>query len=211
MGLSGFARKTSFGVDRIYRCTHGADPVPKVPLWPFIHAPLDGSEYRLDNDRGISIAAHSMNRNSTPGYRNTANSDDGQTLQKMSQGFLNSPVRLSYQNRHQASFSGYWADKISAALITLLKDAGYYSAIIAQAGIGTTLTFYDLVARTLEDIAKASTRFAEQTAGLLGHMLVFAGKVAVQVVNLTYQFIKWVFDQTTSELYRSVKQALDRN
>ncbi|WP_417521752.1 lipase family protein [Marinobacter sp.] len=208
VGLNGFAEKSTFGCEKIYRCTHGADPVPKVPLWPFAHAPNNGNEFRLDGAQGICRHAHGMGKKANPGYRNTAESDDWDGLQKSSNRFLNQPVRLKYQDRYQASFSTLWADKISAALITLLKDAGYYHIVLVQAGIGTTLTFYDLVARTLEEVAKASVRFAEQTAGLLGHMLVFAGKLTVDVVSLTYQFIKWVFDQTTNVLYRVVKQAL---
>ena len=208
VGLNGFAEKSTFGCEKIYRCTHGADPVPKVPLWPFTHAPNNGNEFRLDGAQGISRHAHGMGKDANPGYRNTADSNDWDGLQRSSNSYLNQPVRLKYQDRHQASFTTLWADKISAALITLLKDAGYYHIVLAQAGIGTTLTFYDLVARTLEDVAKASVRFAEQTAGLLGHMLVFAGKLTVDVVNLSYQFIKWVFDQTTNLLYRAVKQAL---
>ncbi|PCM44863.1 lipase family protein [Marinobacter sp. ANT_B65] len=208
VGLNGFAEKSTFGCEKIYRCTHGADPVPKVPLWPFTHAPNNGSEFRLDGGQGISKHAHGMGLDANPGYRNTAKSNGWKGLQKSSNNFLNQPVRLKYQDRYQASFSTLWADKIGAALITLLKDAGYYHIVLVQAGIGTTLTFYDLVARTLEEVAKASVRFAEQTAGLLGHMLVFAGKLTVDVVSLTYQFIKWVFDQTKNVLYRVVKQAL---
>lgn len=210
VGLKGYATNATFGVDRIFRCTHGADPVPLVPLWPFIHAPNCGTEYRLDQGQGFSIAAHSMGEESTPGYRNTANSLDWKALHQSSLDFLSRPVRLDYEKRHQASFTGYWAEQINAALVTLLKDSGHYAAILAQAGIGTALTFYDLVARTLEQVAQASSRFAEQTAGLLGHMLVFAGKAAVAVVNLTFQFIRWVFDQTLGVLYRSVRQALEK-
>lgn len=210
VGLNGYAANATFGVDHIYRCTHGADPVPNVPLWPFIHAPNCGTEYRLDQGQGISVAAHGMSEFETPGYRNTANSNDWGALHQSSLNFLSRPVRLKYENRHQASFTGYWADQINAALVTLLKDAGYYTAVLAQAGIGTALTFYDMLARTLAEVASASGRFAEQTAGLLGHMLVFAGQVATAVVNLTYQFIRWVFDRTLNALYRSVRQALDR-
>lgn len=210
VGLNGYATNATFSVAKMFRCTHGADPVPNVPLWPFIHAPNCGTEYRLDQGQGISVAAHSMKVEATPGYRNTANRDDWKSLQKSSLDFLSRPVRLKYENRHQASFTGYWAEQINAALVTLLKDSGHYTAIVAQAGIGTALTFYDLVARTLEQVAKASASFAEQTAGLLGHMLVFAGQVATAVVNLTYQFIRWVFGKTINALYRSVKQALDR-
>lgn len=87
---------------------------------------------------------------------------------------------------------------------------GTTTQFLPRPASGTTLIFYNLVARTLEDVAKASFRFAEQTAGLLGHMLVFAGQLAAKVVDLSYQVIKWVFDQTTDVLYRAVKQALNR-
>ena len=145
-----------------------------------------------------------------PGYRNTAKGDDWGALQRRSNGFLHKPVRLRYESRHHASFTGYWADQLNAALVTLLKDSGYYTAVLAQAAIGTTLTFYDMVARTLEQVAQASAKFAQQTKGLLGHMLVFAGYASTAVVELSYQFIRWVFEKTMGALYRSVRQALDR-
>ncbi|WP_166268645.1 lipase family protein [Marinobacter caseinilyticus] len=210
VGLDGFATKTTFGIDNIYRCTHGADPVPKVPLWPFTHAPNSGAgEFRLDSGLGISVAAHGMGESAHPGYRNTAKGQEWSNLRRSSAEFLNQPVRLKYENRFQASFSGQWADRINAALITLLKDAGYYQAVVTQAAISTTLTFYDMVSQTLQEVAKSSLRFARQTAGLLGHMLVFAGHAMVAVSELTYQFIRWVFDKTLGSLYRSVNQALN--
>lgn len=209
VGLQGFAQKTTARLDNIFRCTHGADPVPKVPLWPFTNAPDNTSEYRLDNSQGFSPSAHKMGVNGNPGYINTAKSNDWGSLQRKSNNILYSPVRLKYEDRHHAAYGGYWADKITSALITLLKDAGYYNSILAQAGFSSSLTFYDLVARTLTDVAQASARFAAQTIGLLGHMLVFAGQAFVEITELTFEFIKWVFDKTIGILYRSVRAALD--
>lgn len=208
VGLAGFARKTSCNLDNIFRCTHGADPVPNVPLWPFTHVPQDGSEYRLDGSSGFRGSAHKMGVEGNPGYMNTANHDSWEALQIQSSSTL-SAVRLKYENRHQASHSGQWADKIGAALITLLKDAGYYTAVMAQAAIGTTFTFYDLVAKTLDKIVKASVKLADQTLGLLGHMLAFAGKAAYKLSELTYKIIRWVFDKTLNVLYRSARTAID--
>ncbi|XQW83488.1 lipase family protein [Thalassotalea piscium] len=209
IGLSGFSVQTTARVDNIFRCTHGADPVPKVPLWPFTHAPYNGSEYRLNSGEGFSPSAHKMGANGNPGYVNSASSNDWSALQKRSNIFLNTPVRLDYDNRNQASYSAYWADKISAALITLLKDAGYYEAVLAQASISSALTFYDLVSRTLAKVAQASVNYSKQVAGLLGHMLVFAGQVAYKLIELTYDVIKWVFDKTLGVLYRSVSEAIN--
>lgn len=208
VGLDGFALKTSNNIDRIFRCTHAADPVPMVPLWPFVHAPYQGDEVLLAPGQGISFAAHKMAEAATPGYLNTANSDSWRSLQRRSSLNL-ATVRLQYDNRHQASFSNYWAEKISAGLITLLKDAGYYTAVMAQAAIGTGLTFYDMLARTLEAVAKASTKLAEQTKGLLGHMLVFARQAASTVAELSFKFIRWVFDVTLGALYRTAREAIN--
>lgn len=208
VGMTGYATAASHGIDSLHRCTHGADPVPNVPLWPFIHAPANGSEYRLDNASGISVSAHGMSDDDVPGYRNTANVEDWSLLQRRSDTILSLPVRLDYERRYEAFFSSQWADKLSSALITLLKDSGYYAAVVAQAGISSSLTFYDLLARTLEEIASASSRFAEQTRGLLGHMLAFARVAVTTVTDLTFRFIRWVFDQTVGALYRAVRQAI---
>lgn len=210
VGLRNFAMNHtgSLGSSNIFRCTHGADPVPLVPLWPFHHAPLDGLEYRLDYGQGIDAAAHGMHATDTPGYVNTANSDDWGILNARSNEIF-TPVVLDYEQRHQASFTSYWAEKIGNALLTLLKNAGKLSAIMAQATIGTGLTFYDLLARTLEEVAAASVQFAEQTRGLLGHMLVFARQAVTTVRDLSFSFIRWVFDRTLGSLYRAARNAID--
>lgn len=210
VGLEGFAQHSTHATARMFRCTHGADPVPNVPLWPFIHAPVNGLEYRLDNGSGISVDAHGMGKSKRPGYRNTANTNDWSRLHQSSLDYLKQPVRLDYERRNEASFSSYWAERISAALITLLKDAGYYGAVLAQATVSSTLTFYDLVSRTIEQISASSRKLADQARGLLGHMLAFARMAVTAVTELTFTFIRWVFDKTVAALYRAVQDALQR-
>ncbi len=210
VGQVNFATGTSNRLEKIFRCTHGADPVPTVPLWPFIHAPVKGLEYRLDGATGISVQAHMMGYDATPGYLNTANHSSWDPLAGMAYDFLNQPVRLKYENSQQASFSTYWADRLSAAIITLLKDSGYYAAVVGQMGMMTGLTFYDLLARTLNEIANIGAQFADQLRGLLGHMLAFAGKVVGALAELTVRVIRWVFEVTIERLYSSARQAMKR-
>ena len=206
VGMNGFSEKTNAGLENIYRCTHGEDPVPCVPLWPFIHA---GTEYRLNSAMGMNFAAHSMTGDN-PGYINTAaKKEDFSSLQRISERRLAAAVRLQYKQRHQAYFSSHWSERISAALITLLKDSGYYAVVVAQSSFSAGLTFYDMLARTLTQVTQASEKFTEQTAGLLGHMLVFAGKTGVKVTELSYKFIRWVFEITVKALYRIAHQALE--
>ena len=111
-----------------------------------------------------------------PGYLRTANKNSWDALQRQASRNLETATKLDYAKRHQASFNEFWLDRLSAALITLLRKAGYLGVFIAQSAIGVGATFYDLMAQTLAKIAEAATSAADEVRGLLGHMLVFAGR-----------------------------------
>ncbi|MDX5405615.1 MAG: lipase family protein [Chromatiaceae bacterium] len=206
VGLTEFAKKTTSSIDKHFRCVHASDPIPMIPVWPFIHAPYNRHEFVLSPGMSINPFAHSMAKR--PGYLNTANGHSWAEIASNTRVNAQSVV-LRYANRHQASFSTYWSLRITDALITILKKAGQLPVILAAAGVGTALTFYDLLARSMEHIAKLSPEFFEDVKGLLGHMLVFAGYVTKTVADLTTRFIRWVFDVTLGALYRSARQAFD--
>lgn len=206
VGLTEFAKKTTTSIDKHFRCVHASDPIPMIPLWPFIHAPFNKHEFVLAPGMIINPFHHSMA--GSPGYVNTANSHSWEHMAQNTRTNTQ-PVILRYAERHRASFTTYWALRITDALVTILQKAGQLPAIMAAAGIGTALTFYDLLARSMEHIAKLSVEFFEDIKGLLGHMLVFAGKTTTAITELTARFIRWVFDVTLGALYRSVRQALD--
>lgn len=206
VGMKSYATKSTHSNVKIFRCTNGADPVPMVPLWPFSHAPVDKPEFRLDSSSGVNFESHKLL--SGVGYVKNLRSDSWRHLNRAAIANLNRPVRMKFHNRHQVTFSQRWSDKIASAIITLLKDAGYGALVTGQGIIVAGLTYYDLLARAMEKVAKSSQKLAEQTKGLLGHMLVFAGKVAKDVTDLSYKFIKWVFEVTVARLYRAVRQAI---
>lgn len=213
VGLGGFALANTSRVSANHRCTHGADPVPKVPLWPFIHSPFKGTEFRLDSAHGgFSKLAHLMDpkAGAVPGYLRTANKNSWDALQRQASRNLEAATTLDYAKRHQASFNEFWLDILSAALITLLKKAGYLGVFVAQSAIGVGATFYDLMAQTLAKIAEAATSAADEVRGLLGHMLVFAGAAVTTVKDLTYATIRAIFDLMLRRLYEGVREALKR-
>lgn len=206
VGLTEFAKKTTASIDKHFRCVHASDPIPMIPLWPFIHAPFNKHEFVLSPGMFINPFAHSMAK--SPGYVNTANGHSWRHIAQNTRTNAQSVI-LRYADRHRASFTTYWALRITDALITILKKAGQLPVILAAAGVGTALTFYDLLARSMEHIAKVTPEYADDIKGLLGHMLVFAGKVTTAITDLTARFIRWVFDVTLGALYRSVRQALE--
>lgn len=204
VGLNDFALKSSGSIDKIYRCLHGDDPVPMVPVWPFYHAPLNGSSVLLTSATGINISSHSMMEN--PGYVTTSR---GQWQDLQRKGDLVKAVRLFYERRFECSFSTHWQERLTHALITLLKDAGYLTAVSVQMGVSGIMTFYDYLAATIEKVALMSPQFETQVMGLLGHMLIFAGKVAVTITELSVRFIRWVFKVTLEAMYRVARQAIE--
>lgn len=195
VGYAGFADKTSNSLHRVFRCTHSADPIPLVPFWPFVHTE---GEYILNAAPTISANAHRMAGNA-PGYISTASGFKSfAAVNKRNAHWHKEQVRLDYEKRHQASFTSKWAHRLGAALITLLKDTGNLYEI--QHMITSGLTFYDKVAILLTKVANMPGSFAEQQRGMLGHMLVFAGKPGVVITEMSYKFIRWVLSVTLDKV-----------
>jgi len=204
VGCNPFAMQTETNLNGIYRAVHRSDPVPMVPVWPFVHA---GNEYRLSTCVSLTGAAHKMAGNA-PGYINTASHyPDYQSMQKGSLSNL-TMTKFKYCNRHHASFNAYWADKITDGLLTLLRETGKITSIMAQGVIGGTLTLYDALARSLVEISQMSKKYAEDSKGLLGHILYFVGKPTLEVTDITYAYVKKILYWMLEKLNRLVIAAI---
>lgn len=195
VGYESFAIKTSNSLNKIYRSLHMGDPVPLLPFWPFVHTE---GEYVLHAGTSISASAHRMIGNA-PGYIATASAFKSYAaINKKTANRHKTQVRLDYEKRHQANFTSQWAHRLGAALLTLLQDTGYLHQI--QHMVTNTLTFYDKVAMLLTKITETSGQYVEQQKGLLGHMLVFAGKGGVVITEMSYKFIRWVLSITLTKV-----------
>lgn len=63
VGLEPFAKRLSsrIEVDNICRVYHATDPVPMIPIYPFVHAPMPGYGHLIPSSESIvSAAAHDM-------------------------------------------------------------------------------------------------------------------------------------------------------
>lgn len=91
----------------------------------------------------------------------------------------------------------------------MLIDGGCAGLVFGGQNLGFAIsTIYDAIARSMTKIAEISGEFAERVKGLLGHMLVFAGKGANVTIKFTFSFIRWVFDLVLRKLNQAVKAAL---
>lgn len=206
VGVQNFAIKASNCLDANFRCIHGEDPVPLIPVWPYYHAPYNGLVVRLTADTGIRVASHAM-RGKGHTYLNSA---QGEWATLISRERLPEKVYLKYGEQHKVTFSKYWQEQIQAAITTVLRDTGVASAsVLALQSIGGGLnSFYDIVAMELENAAKTFPN-DEHVKGLLAHMLVFAGRAAHFVIKLNAHFIRWVFSLVLSTLERAARSAVN--
>ena len=191
-----------------YRVTHGGDPVPCIPVWPFTHTV---AEYQTAMNSGtfFNLGAHSMDE-ATPGYINTvAGYRDYKSMGSKINTAKYKHTILQYAQRHQASFSHRWQQIITDALVTILKTTGQYAFLTGQAAAGVSLSFYDILARCLSESILQSPAIAEELKGLLGHILVFVGKGTRTVTDMSIKFIRWVLGLMISTLYRKAKQAIE--
>ncbi|EIY8041700.1 lipase family protein [Vibrio vulnificus] len=204
VGLKSFSIKSSSRISKHYRCVNGADPVTKAPVWPFYHVPYDGSEYILNRAQGFSPSAHLMKAYAA---QTEVTNWDNLGFQRANHIFKR--VVLNYNNRLQVSGSPDWADRISAAILTLMVDGGFAALVFAGQNVGAGIaTIYDAIARSIVKISELSSEFQERVKGLLGHMLVFAGKGAQVAIKFTYSFIRWVFELVLRKLNQAVKAAI---
>ncbi|NMM40436.1 lipase family protein [Pseudoalteromonas arctica] len=207
-GKKDFSIQCGGRIDKVFRCVHGADPVPKVPVWPFCHIVTTEPEYVSYRAQGIDTAAHSLLN--SPGYTKTVTATDWDDVYSQVPSSVYQRVVLNYNNRLQTTYSTHWADKIAAALMTVMIDGGFAGIVASlQYSASCVITVYDIMA---EAVVKVSSMVGleEQVRGLLGCMLVFAGKFIEVPLKLTKAFIKWVFNVCINRLLSSARDAMKR-
>ncbi|WP_236701259.1 lipase family protein [Thalassomonas viridans] len=205
VGYSNFALKTTNTLkqENIYRCCNGSDPIPMVPVWPFVHAPYNGYEYSFAAGAIMNPFAHKLSR-----YEKNAKSESWDDYPRKRSFNSYNRVRLKPENSWQASPTMYWYVRLSEALVTLIRDVRIGLLNSIQSGIANGLNLYDQIAMVLSDVSFATPSFNIQINGLLAHMLVFSGLAAVKITELSYEFIRWIFQKTLAVLNRVARQAL---
>ncbi|MGO3786719.1 MAG: lipase family protein [Pseudoalteromonas prydzensis] len=204
VGLLSFASHTEHALQGVYRCVHAGDPVPMVPVWPFVHTT---DEYILNSAPSISPGAHSMT-NPTPGYLNTASKYKSYAdVQKGFELRHQEAIRLDFEKRHQAHFSVRWAKKIGAALLDFLNKKGVLHSI--QASVTGLLTIYDAIATYLANEIETTQTYAAEVKGIVGHMYVFCGLPAGKFIDFSYRGIRLIFKKMLTKLSQLAKFSIE--
>lgn len=209
VGSADFARNLTRRIreENIYRVYHRSDPVPMVPVWPFVHLPLPGTDCYIEDAQMVPwINKHSMAKYG----ESVSNVDDWSTI-KQNQLIerLDHQIKTWLQNVSLpvALYIGPFY-MIGAAISYIIKKALGLGVITIQAGISTSLTAIDQLAIILNKAYRVSKELSGYVLGLLKRILAFLGMSARMVADITTDFIRWVLMSLTRMVYRAARLAL---
>jgi triacylglycerol lipase len=193
-----FARSLTRRVGRqnMYRVHHRSDPVPKIPLFPFIHVPTAEPGYQLTAGPSglINTDAHSMELSYVPGVGR----DSWQALARRG---------VSGEDDMNAQL---WLDQVSAGGGGILMGGAWGLMMIGKAlnwlmgKIGTLalnalglqftmgMTVLDQLAWLLSKGAELSIEVSSYVGAIITAIFRFLGRTATAGASLTVSFIRWV-------------------
>jgi triacylglycerol lipase len=199
VGLNDFSRTLTqaIGHENIYRVFHSTDPVPMIAPYPFIHAPFTGMDrlnwgIKLDKPGGrINSAHHSMTEyiTSVQGAADWA----GVAPSTMESHIpwemeLKQYVGAKFQSIKQ--FGANILAFISRCIRGLLKMVGR----VIGGALSASMSALDQLAWILYHGAMASIKVAGYLTSLIKIIFRFLGRSLQSGVNITADFLRWVFN-----------------
>ena len=193
-----FSRSLSqrVGAENIYRVHHHADPVPKIPLFPFFHVPWANEGYRVAGGPGglISKAAHSMEKTYIPGMGAHSWADLA-LAGGVGAGEVAPATWLEQigSNGNGILIGSAWAlQMIGKALGWLLAKVGQLAAGALGLALTAGMTVLDRLAWMLARGATLSLEVSRYVGNLIGAIFRFLGRGLMRGASLTLDFIRWV-------------------
>lgn len=197
----------------LHRVSHVADPVPMIPVFPFLHAPLTGSALTIGGGNfgaPIQFSAHGMLTSYAAGvsYRSWAD------LQRPLEVFTEHDV----ENWMTATSAGdrivvgsAWAFRtIGMVLNWIFRRALQMSLILPSAAVSLTFTMLDRIAWALEQVARVSVQLSSYVTAAIRAIFRFLGRQVEAGRELTTEFLRWVLGLLLSGIGDLAHRALRR-
>lgn len=211
VGLLSFAYDTTKIIppSQICRVSNPCDPVPMVPVFPFMHASKGESEFLIRTSDKIGIEQHLL----SSGYARMSSFNSWSDL-----GFP-TPMDVNNQGDLETAlkkvgggtmFSGTALQIISNAITQLLKLAGLIALSSLQCTLSNLFTVVDILAEALAKAAHMSVLVTEKIKSIVSGLLGFLGRAFIAVKELSYSFLRWVLDMFAREMSSRARLAMDR-
>lgn len=191
---------------QIRRIANPCDPVPMVPLFPYMHASRGSSELLLRHGEKVGIDAHLLHS----GYSKMAFSSSWGDFSPMPHG-LSQHADLSREFAKLGGggmFNAKLLDLVGKLTEQVLRSMGYAYLVTVQGGLSLAVTAADLLSEVLVKAANASKLLAEDVFTIVNSMLDFLGRAPISGTALTIQTLHWILDQFSTEMAGRAQQAM---
>lgn len=214
VGTALFSRSLSarVGAHNIHRVYHRSDPVPMIPLFPFVHVPWGIDGYAITTGLGglINSDAHNMEES----YQVAMVDRTWTGLGRASSAYT-PPAQawLDYIGANANGVipgSGTVLRMIGKALLWLLEQIGQLISRQLGLGLAASMTVLDQLAWLLAQGARASLEVSRYIGYVIAAIFRFLGRTAVTGANLSRDFIRWVLRLLFDALAAVARRALPR-
>jgi hypothetical protein len=191
---------------QIRRIANPCDPVPMVPLFPYMHASRGSSELLIRHGEKVGIDAHLLHS----GYSKMAYSSSWGDFSPMPHG-LSQYTDLSREFAKLGGggmFNAKLLDLVGKLTEQVLRSMGYAYLVTVQGGLSLAVTAADLLSEVLVKAANASKLLAEDVFTIVNSMLDFLGRAPISGTALTIQTLHWILDQFSTEMAGRAQQAM---
>ena len=204
-----FARSLSQRVteQNMYRVHHRSDPVPKIPLFPFHHVPMQAPGYELTAGPSglININAHFMVDSYIPGVGD-------QSWQTLGNQITADETEVQPWLAQMGSGGGGILMGSAAVLQMIGKALAWILGKVAFVAVGAVftagMTVLDQLAWVLSKGAQASVELSMYISTIIAAIFRFLGRTVVAGASLTTSFIRWVLDLLYNALAAVARRAL---
>ncbi|MEY4589396.1 MAG: hypothetical protein RL497_1472 [Pseudomonadota bacterium] len=212
-GLQPFAKRLSsrMGADNIYRVYHATDPVPMIPIYPFVHAPMPGYGHFVPSSEGISSGvAHFMDNYlrsvATATWPELNRRAPLYTVEDAVEDFLKSKTRLDPANPKTWA----WLD---ASLLWILKKIGAGIAVGLHTPFVGVVTIVDKIVWILQygmekikDMNSWVLRFMQKIMQALGMAVAKTAEELTKV--LLTRVLHYLVVKMTAEAQKAIRNII---
>lgn len=208
-GLFLFSHNLSrkLGKQNIFRTYHATDPVPMIPLFPFVHPPIPGfGHYIPSNENILSADAHDIGK-----YVMSVRQSTWDQLNRRSPPYsLETAVEnwLKSKSPVNASSPGIW-QWINAGLMYVLTKVVGVSAVALQSGFMGAMTLADTIAWVLRKGIDLSKTAGQWVAHLMRKIMQVLGmKTVDDNKKLTQELMRDTMTQLMARTNVEAKKAI---
>ena len=194
----------------IFRVYHATDPVPMVPIFPFLHPPLPGyGHFVPSNESIISAAAHDIEK-----YLESVKTSDWRDLQRRQPLYhTEHAIEQWLQSKIPVNPASpkVW-QWINAALIYVLKKTLNNAVFVLNGAFMGTLTIVDSIAWVLRKGVEMTGAVSRWVLMLMRKIMQALGmKIAETADELTRGLMRWVLQRLTQRLHEETRKAIQRS